>query len=240
MVTISNQAMNLFNYLENQSATDQALQQIASQQKKDNFQDLSLASSSIIQGNFDELLSDIENGTANINLNTIANYFEFNMNKLNSEITQLASTYQVGLPVEITMTEGQLTVQDSSDAGQALQNYLDKDQRVQNLVNQSSKLSEFFEWGTVREQGLQYQNADIADDALLDFLQAGREQIIHQNGLLITADGAAFRSQHQAEQLIAYYNDKFNYNQEQPNRSSNSNSAVASGSNATAGVSATA
>lgn len=241
MVSISNQAMNLFNYLENQNASDQALQQVAAKQKQNTLQEISLANASISQGNFDELLNDIESGSANVDLNTMANYFEFNMNKLNSEITRLASSYNVSLPVEIALEDGQLKVLDDSDAGQALQNYLDKDQRLQSLVNQTSKLSEFYEWGSVREQGLKYQNADVNDESLLEYLQEGREQIIHQNSLIINRSGAGFHSQNQAEQLIEKYNEKFGYtetNQAGTNNTSTSNNTGSAG--ATAGVSATA
>lgn len=239
MVSISNQAMNLFNYLENHNATDQALQQVAAKQKQNTLHDLSLANASIAQGNFDELLNDIESGSANVDLNTMANYFDFNMNKLNSEITQLASSYNVSLPVEIALEEGQLKVLDNSDAGQALQNYLNNDQRLQGLVNQTSKLSEFYEWGSVREQGIKYQNADVNDESLLEYLQEGREQIIHQNSLFIDRSGAVFHSQNQAEQLIEKYNEKFGYTDNNPSgaKSAGSNSGT---TNATAGVSATA
>ena len=249
MVRLSNQAMSLFNYLDNQHASEQALQQVASNQKQATFQELTVANGSIAQGNFDELLNDIENGTSNIDLNTMANYVNFNMNKLNDEITQLANRYQVSLPVEIalkndslednSLKDNALQVLDNSDAGQALQSYLDKDQRLQHLVNQTSKLSEFYEWGSVREQGLNYQNANIDDDSLLEYLQEGRNQIIHQNSLTIHSHGAQFSSENQAEQLIAKYNEKFGYTENNPSQTPPSNLTSSAG-NATTGVSVTA
>ena len=239
MVSIANQAMSLFNYLENQQASEQTLQHSASNPKHATSQEISVANNGIAQGNFDELFNDIENGTTNIDLNTMANYVNFNMNKLNVEITQLANDDKVNLPIEIALEANALQVIDNSDAGQALQNHLDKDQRLQSLVNQTSKLSEFYEWGKVREQGLNYQNANIDNDSLLEYLQEGRNQIIHQNSLTINSHGTTLHSENQAEQLIEKYNEKFGYSVNLQNPT-HTPSITPSTGNATAGVSTTA
>ena len=208
---VRNQAMSLFNYLENQAASDQALKNAADKQSANNIQDLSLVNLGISQGNFDEMLSEMEKGTLNVNLKTMGNYVDFNMQKLNREVGDLAQSFGLNLPTEISLEDGKLSVLDDSPAGQSFQDYLDKDSRLNSLAQQTGKLSQFYEWGLVREQAGSYQNSGVDDDNLLGFLQEGREKIVHQNRLLIDSDGVQYLSQGQSGQLAEKFNEQFGY-----------------------------
>lgn len=206
---VNNNALSLFHYLDNQSASDQVLKQAAEKQKSNYVTELSALNSGISDGNFDALLSEIEKGKMNIDLNTVSNYINFNTQKLERELQGLAQSFGVALPVEIELAEGKLNVKDDSPEGSNLQTYFDKDERLSKLVEQTDKLSRFYEWGKVRERAAEYKNADVKDDDLIEFLKEGREKIVHQNSLFITNDGPQYLSQLQTSPLIKKYDEKF-------------------------------
>lgn len=208
---VNNQAMNLFTYLDNQAAADDVLKNVAEKQKSNSFQDLNLVSVGITGGNFDDMLSAMEKGELNVDLQTMGNYVDFNMQKMEKEVLQLARGFGVSMPVEINIEDGQLQVLDDSDEGQKLQDYLDRDERLNKLVQQTGKLSQFYEWGLVREQASKYQESGVDDGELLEFLQEGRENIVHQNRLLIDSEGVQYLSQRQSQSLIEKYSEKFGY-----------------------------
>lgn len=204
--------MNLFSYLDNQSSKNQLLGDLATKHNANNLQDMGQVSLGITQGNFDEMLSEMEKGNLNVKLETMGNYVSFNMQKMGKELVDLAASYGVARPVEISMEEDKLTVLDDSPEGKKLQEYLDKDERLNSLVKQTSKLSQFYEWGKVREQATSYQNSEVNDEDLLSFLQEGRESIVHQNSLFISSTTTQFYSQQRAGALIEKYDEQFGFN----------------------------
>ena len=84
---------SLFNYLGDTANAQSALQDVVEKSKQANaLGDAFSAFNGELQGNqIDTYLEKIESGEASLNGNTIANYLDFNRQKLASELSDLAA-----------------------------------------------------------------------------------------------------------------------------------------------------
>jgi len=208
---IQQQALTLFDYIGNSDKADAALQQAAQQQKTNLSSDLSQVTSGINQGKFDEMVEQMEKGELNVDLPTMKNYLEFNKRKINQELNHQAEAYGVKTPVNITYGEDGIKVQDESSEGQALQKYLDKDKKLNDLMQQTSKLSQFYEWGKVKEQAAEYKKAEVDEDKIVDYLTTSRADIMQDNQYKLSANDLTLSVEGKAETLIKKYNKTFDF-----------------------------
>lgn len=208
---ITQQAKTLIDYLNNPELADKALTSAAKQQKANVAEDLKSASSNIQQGKFDELIKQMEKGQINVDLKTMENYVDFNNRKIERELGKLAADYQVKTPLKLSFSDGKITVDDDSPQGKRLQNYLDKEGKLNKLMEQTSKLSQFHEWGKIKEQAGEYKKAKVKEDDIVEFLKNSRANIMSEDHYQLNGGKLKLDSHDRSVDLIKTYNKTFDY-----------------------------
>jgi hypothetical protein len=158
--------------------------------------------SGLNRGAFEETLQLLEKGEIDIDLNLVENYYHFNQQKLNREVTDLAENFDLVSEVRVTIQDGALLIAGESDNSKALQQYLNKDNRLSTLVQQTAKLSQFVEWGQAKEQAAKYKSEDMPEAQLIDFLKDARLVVTQRNQFIMSEMGSTFYSQGHTQQLI--------------------------------------
>jgi len=200
---ITNNPLSLFSYIgDNNNKADSVLQELAKGSNKDVSGGLDVLENGLSRGAFEETLQLLEKGEIDIDLKLVENYYQFNQQKLNREVAQLAGDFELGSEVIVTLQNGELLVEGESDDAKALQRYLDKDSRLSALVQQTAKLSQFVEWGQAKEQASVYQSEDMPEAQLVDFLKDARLVVTQSNQFIISDKGSAFYSQGHTQYLI--------------------------------------
>ena len=200
---ITNNPLSLFSYIgDNNNKADSVLQELAKGSNKDVSGGLDVLENGLSRGAFEETLQLLEKGEIDIDLKLVENYYQFNQQKLNREVAQLAGDFELGSEVIVTLQNGELLVEGESDDAKALQRYLDKDSRLSALVQQTAKLSQFVEWGQAKEQASVYQSEDMPEEQLVDFLKDARLVVTQSNQFIISDKGSAFYSQGHTQYLI--------------------------------------
>jgi hypothetical protein len=200
---ITNSSLSLFSYIgDNKSQADDVLEKLAQGSNKDVGGGIDVLESGLSRGAFEETLQLLEKGEIDIDLSLVENYLQFNQQKLNREIAQLAESYDLGSEVVVTIQNGELLVEGESDNAKALQQYLDKDTRLNALVQQTAKLSQFVEWGQAKEQAAIYQTEDMPEEQLIDFLKDARLVVTQGNEFYMSDKGSAFYSQGHTQFLM--------------------------------------
>ena len=199
---ITNNPLSLFSYIGDNNKADSVLQELAKGSNKDVSGGLDVLENGLSRGAFEETLQLLEKGEIDIDLKLVENYYQFNQQKLNREVAQLAGDFELGSEVIVTLQNGELLVEGESDDAKALQRYLDKDSRLSALVQQTAKLSQFVEWGQAKEQASVYQSEDMPEAQLVDFLKDARLVVTQSNQFIISDKGSAFYSQGHTQYLI--------------------------------------
>lgn len=200
---ISNNPLSLFNYIgDNNTQADDVLNKLAQGNTADVAGGFEVLESGLSRGEFEETLELLENGEIDIDLNIIENYQQFNQQKLDREIAQLAEKFDLRSEIVVSIQNGELLVEDDSDNAKALQQYLDKDSRLNALVQQTAKLSQFVEWGQAKEQAAVYQEQGMPEEQLLDFLTDARLVVTQGNEFYLSDKGSAFYSQGHTQFLV--------------------------------------
>lgn len=199
---VDNNSLSLFDYIGSDNQSNDVLQGLDKNFNKDIGAGLDVLESGLNKGQFEETLELLEKGEIDVDLNLIDNYYQFNQQKLNREIAQLAESFDLSSEVAVTLQEGKLVVEGDSKDAKALQQYLDKDTRLSDLVQQTAKLSQFVEWGQAKEQAAVYQSEDMPEEQLLDFLKDARLVMSQENQFLLSEKGSAFYSQGHTQLLI--------------------------------------
>jgi hypothetical protein len=203
LMEITNKPLSLFNYIgDNKNKADDVLQQLAKGSNKDVSGGISVLESGLNKGAFEETLQLLEKGEIDIDLNLVENYYQFNQQKLNREVTQLAENFDLGSEVIVTLQNGELLVEGGTANAKALQQYLDKDQRLNALVQQTAKLSQFVEWGLAKVQAAQYKSQDMPEEQLVDFLKDARLVVTQDNQFFMSDKGSTFYSQGHTQYLV--------------------------------------
>lgn len=199
---ITSNTLSLFNYIGDSEKSNEVLQGLANNTNKDVSGGLDVLESGLSNGKFEETLELMEKGEIDIDLNLVDNYYQFNQQKLNREVAQLARNFDLGSETAVTLQDGKLVVEGDSDNAKALQNYLDKDTRLSALVQQTAKLQQFVEWGQAKEQAAVYQSEDMPEDQLIEFLKEARLVMTQDNQFLMSNKGSAFYSQGHTQSII--------------------------------------
>ena len=203
IMEITNNGLSLFNYIgDNKSQADDVLEKLAQGSNKDVSGGLDVLESGLGRGEFEETLELLEKGEIDIDLSLVENYQQFNQQKLNREIAQLAESFDLGSEVVVSIQNGELLVEGESDNAKALQQYFDKDTRLNALVQQTAKLSQFVEWGQAKEQAAVYQTEDMPEEQLVDFLKDARLVVTQGNEFYMSDKGSAFYSQGHTQSII--------------------------------------
>ena len=200
---ITSNTHSLFSYLgDNNSKADDVLQKLAQGHHKDIGGGLDVLQSGLKNGAFEKTLELMENGEIAVDLNLVENYYQFNQQKLNREVAQLAKNFDLKSEIAVTLHDGKLLVEGDTDNAKALQQYLDKDTRLSALVQQTAKLSEFVEWGEAKNQAAQYKSEDMPEAQIVDFLQSARLVMTQSNQFLMSEIGSTFYSRGHTQQVI--------------------------------------
>lgn len=199
---ISNSSLSLFNYIGDSEKSNEVLQGLANNSNKNVSAGLDVLETGLSNGKFEETLELMEKGEIDVDLNLVENYYEFNQQKLNREVAQLARKFDLGAEIAVTLQDDKLVVDGDSDNAKALQNYLDKDTRLSSLVQQTAKLQQFVEWGQAKEQAAVYQSEDMPEEQLVEFLKDARLVMTQENYFLMSDKGSAFYSQGHTQGLI--------------------------------------
>lgn len=202
MQIISN-PLSLFSYIgDNNNKADNVLKELAKSNNKDVGGGLDVLETGLNRGAFEETLQLMDKGEIDIDLNLVENYYQFNQQKLDREVAQLAESFELGSEVRVRLQDGELVVEGGSDNTKALQQYLDKDKRLSTLVQQTAKLSQFVEWGQAKVQAAEYKSEDMPEAQLVDFLKDARLVVTQSNQFIMSDKGSAFYSQGYTQQLI--------------------------------------
>jgi hypothetical protein len=200
---ITSNPLSLFSYIgDNNNKADDVLQELAKSNNKNVGGGIDALENGLNRGAFEETLQLMEKGEIDIDLNLVENYFQFNQQKLNREVTQLAESFELGSEVRVRLEGGELLVEGGSDNAKALQQYLDKDSRLSALVQQTAKLSQFVEWGQAKVQAAEYKSEDMPEAQLVDFLKDARLVVTQSNQFIMSDKGSDFYSQGHTQYLI--------------------------------------
>ena len=205
---IANKALSLFDFIGNHNKSNSLLEELGKGQREDIIGGIRVLESGVAAGNFEDTLKLLEKGEIDIDLTTVENYFQFNQNKLDKELAQLTKNFSLGAGTHITLQDGMLVVADTSENGQALQHYLDKDKRLNNLIEQTGKLSQFVEWGQAKQQAAVYKSNDVTEEELVDFLKNARKVVTEDNHLILLEKGSGFSSQGHTQALVEQLSEK--------------------------------
>jgi hypothetical protein len=204
---INNKPLSLFNYITDNNKSNDALQALAKTNNKDISGGLDVLESGLNKGQFEETLKLLEKGEIDIDLNLVNNYYQFNQQKLDREISQLAKSFELSSELVVTLQDGKLVIEGEANntkanSVKALQQYLDKDIRLNSLVQQTAKLSQFVEWGQAKKQAAEYKSQDMPEEQLISFLKDARLVVTQNNQLIMSDKGSTFHSQGHTQLLI--------------------------------------
>ena len=202
IMEISSNTLSLFNYIGDSGKSNEVLQALANNNNRNVAGGLEVLESGLNNGKFEETLALMESGEIAIDLNLVENYYQFNQQKLNKEVAQLAKNFDLESEITVTLQDGELVVEGDSDDAKALQQYLNKDTRLSALVQQTAKLSQFIEWGQAKEQAAEYKSEDMPEEQLLDFLKDARLVMTQGNKFYMSDKGSSFYSQGHTQFLI--------------------------------------
>lgn len=202
---INNKPLSLFNYINGNNKSNEVLQSLAKSNDRDVGAGLDVLENGLNKGQFEETLKLLEKGEIDIDLNLVGNYQQFNQQKLDREISQLAKNFDLSSEVTATLQENKLVLRGDGKNVKALQQYLDKDIRLNTLVQQTGKLSQFVEWGEAKQQAAEFKSEDMPEGQLLDFLKDARAVVTQNNQFIMSDKGSAFSSQGYTKFLIDKY-----------------------------------
>jgi len=191
---INNKPLSLFDYIGNNNQSKTVLQGLSNSHSKDVRGGLDTLENGLNKGRFEETFELLEKGEIDIDLNLVENYFQFNKQKLDKEVAQLAKNFDLGGEIELGLQAGSLVVNGDSDNSQALQQYLDRDTRLAKLIQQTGKLSQFVEWGQAKEQAAEYKANGMQEEQLVNFLKDARLVVTQDNQFIMSEKGSDFTS----------------------------------------------
>ena len=149
---------SLFDYLNNTSDADAALQSVVDAQKNNIYAGLAEVENNLATGNVDDALERLKSGENGINLQTLDNMLSFNMRGVTEDLTDLAKDLGLTFDVKLAQEDGAWVVSSEHDPehkGLAqLQQYLDRNPKLQSKLDDLNALSEFYELGQSQELSL--------------------------------------------------------------------------------------
>lgn len=197
-----NKALSLFDYIGDDTKSTSILDDLANKQTQNIAGSIQAVDSGLSLGQFESTLQKIESGEIELNSDALQNYFQFNKDRLTSGFENLADTYHVNSETQLSIEEGKVLVSGDTKSSEQLQQYLDKDQRLNKLIQQSSRLSKLIEWDHAKQQAGTYKEQDMPEQQIIDFLKDSRKVVNNNNKLLFTNQGLGFISEGQTQVLI--------------------------------------
>ena len=138
---INNKPLSLFNYISDYNKSSDVLQSLAKTNNKDISYWLDVLESGLNKRQFEETLKRLEKtlkrlekGEIDIDLNLVDNYYQLNQQKPDREISQLAKNFELSSEVAVTLQDGKLVAEGETKNAKTLQQYFDKDTRLNSLV----------------------------------------------------------------------------------------------------------
>ncbi|WJG10700.1 hypothetical protein [Aliiglaciecola sp. LCG003] len=196
---------SLFDYIYDSDKSASTLETIGKNQSKNISSGLSAFETGLQRNEFDDTLKRIEKGQIDLDVNTVEHYLQFNLQRLEQQVSSLQSRFDLQQPIRITIAEDGLQVDTQSQP--ELQGYLAKDQRLTSLLEQTSKLSQFMEWAAAKQQAASFQSEDMPEDTLINFLQDARKVVTEPNSIFLSSKGVTFGSQGHSQKLIEQYSE---------------------------------
>jgi hypothetical protein len=130
---INNKPLSLFNYIADYNKSSDVLQSLAKTNNKDISGGLDVLESGLNKRQFEETLKRLEKGEIDIDLNLVDNYYQLNQQKPDREISQLAKNFELSSEVAVTLQDGKLVAEGETKNAKTLQQYFDKDTRLNSL-----------------------------------------------------------------------------------------------------------
>ncbi|WP_339773568.1 hypothetical protein [uncultured Paraglaciecola sp.] len=203
---IQQSALTLFDYIANPSASDSALQSAVSSQKNNIYAEITAVQSNLASGNIDDALQRLKSGENGINLQTLDNMLSFNLRPVAEDLTQTAKDLGLNFDVQLKQEEGKWQVisdQTPEHKGLAqLQQYLDKNTRLQSKLDDLNALSEFYELGQSQEYAKELQTADVHEDDVVTYLTQSREYLFSLDSFYLSDRGMSIASRGESEGLF--------------------------------------
>ena len=203
---IQQSALTLFDYIANPSASDSALQSAVSSQKNNIYAEINAVQSNLASGNIDDALQRLKSGENGINLQTLDNMLSFNLRPVAEDLTQTAKDLGLNFDVQLKHEEGKWQVisdQTPEHKGLAqLQQYLDKNTRLQSKLDDLNALSEFYELGQSQEYAKELQTADVHEDDVVTYLTQSREYLFSLDSFYLSDRGMSIASRGESEGLF--------------------------------------
>ena len=131
---INNKPLSLFNYIADYNKSSDVLQSLAKTNNKDIHGGLYVLERGLNKRQFEETLKRLEKGEIDIDLNLVDNYYQLNQQKPDREISQLAKNFELSSEVAVTLQDGKLVAEGETKNAKTLQQYFDKDTRLNSLV----------------------------------------------------------------------------------------------------------
>ena len=131
---INNKPLSLFNYIADYNKSSDVLQSLAKTNNKDINGGIDVLESGLNKRQFEETLKRLEKGEIDIDLNLVDNYYQLNQQKPDREISQLAKNFELSSEVAVTLQDGKLVAEGETKNAKTLQQYFDKDTRLNSLV----------------------------------------------------------------------------------------------------------
>jgi hypothetical protein len=195
--------LTLFDYINNSSTADAALEGLAARQKQDVGSDVRSLQREISTGDVDTTLEQLQSGETSLNLQTLDNMLNFNMLPIAKDLQQVAKDLGIKDPVEIKNIDGQWQVQNQASADnratQQLQTYLDHNKALQTKLDTLNKLSELVELGASQQYAKQLQEANISEPDVVTYLTQAREYLFALDSFTLSYQQFNITSRGEAE-----------------------------------------
>lgn len=193
---------SLINYIGNGDTARSDLQDIANKARENQaltatYRDFE---SQLHGDNVEAFLDKIESGEAPISSQSIANYLDFNRQKLAAEFRDIAEKFSITSNTTINIENGELTVE--GEGNDKLQRYLERNLHLSNLINQTAKLSTLNEWAQATEYASQLKQDETSDNDIQAFLQSARKVVNTDNFVSFNAQGFGFASDGRTSSII--------------------------------------
>ena len=203
---VNNQALSLFDYIENRNKANETLDNLGKRQKLDLSESFASLNQGLNADKFEDTLKRLEKGEIDLDGNSVEHYLSFNLNKLEKEVQSIRRQFDVSDKVAIKIEDNKLTIE--GDDNERLQYYLDQNQALQKLVNQTSRLSKFVEWSEAKSQAAEFKEQGMDEDKLVEFLKDSRKVVTESDHLLVSNNAFGFDSQGYAKSVIDKYTEK--------------------------------
>lgn len=171
---------SLFDYIGGNQQSHDQLSKLANNNGKDITSAFKSLDQGMVQGKFDETLKLMESGQINLSIDKIKNYLGFNQEQLGRELRQLAQRFDLPNDIKLSLDGDKVKVVGDSQKHTELQHYLDKDGRLNKLIRQTGKLSQFVEWGNAKNEAATFKQQGMEEDKLVSFLKDAR-QVLHNS-----------------------------------------------------------